>query len=208
MGGILGRLSNHNPRDRRTKMTLRERKAVQATWARFCKDTNNSVTLFIELFTRHPEYKSLFRDFDEVPSSGLSAQPQLVAHAITVEYQLTAMIHYLDDGTLLEGLMRKNAYIHARHRGVFPKQFVNFTQVIKWTLHQKVGDMMSLDAINGWEKFFQMLTSVTKNTFQATMEEANRRRSIGASSIHTTMSQAVSVRTATNVTQSDDLEIT
>ncbi|XP_064488460.1 globin-like [Ornithodoros turicata] len=206
MGGILGTISNHNSGNRRTKMSTRERQAVQKTWARFCKDTNNSVTLFIELFMRHPEYKSLFQYFNEVPSSELSAQPQFVAHAMAVEYQMTAMIHSLDDGTLLETLMRKNAYVHARHRRVLPNHFVNFTQVIKWMLHQKIGDMMSLDAINGWEKFSQMLTSVTKDTFQAPVEEANRRRSIGASTIRTSMSQAEPVRTATNITHSENLE--
>lgn len=158
-----------------TGLLLKEKHAVETTWRKFRENyAENGVSLFVDFFSQYPEYKDLFQDLSLESPSSLPTNPRLVAHALSLVYQVTAMIENLDHPSILTALMRKNALRHTRHEGVTPKHFVNLTKVMKSLFHRKFGSTMTPAAITGWERLFTLLLTITSQVFR---EVATKQRS-------------------------------
>ncbi|KAH7959726.1 hypothetical protein HPB49_013316 [Dermacentor silvarum] len=110
--------------DPRTGLTERERAAILQTWKRFLdahKDYGELI--FLAMFTRHPDYIELFRQFRGKTAAELPGEAQFRAHACAVGYQLSSMVDSVHDSVLLEALIRKNAISHLERPGVHPFHF-------------------------------------------------------------------------------------
>ncbi|KAH7956008.1 hypothetical protein HPB52_005672 [Rhipicephalus sanguineus] len=107
--------------DPRTHMTERERGVVTRTWKSFQgahKDCGELI--FLTMFSRHPDYLQLFRQFRGKIIDELPEDAQFRAHACAVGYQLCSMVDSVSDSVLLEALIRKNAISHLERQGVHP----------------------------------------------------------------------------------------
>lgn len=192
--------------DPHTGMVAKEKNAVRISWSYFHEHyADNGVSLFIELFTRYPEYKLLFPEFENEATPSLSKNPRLAAHGIAVIYQISALVDSLDDTLLLVELLRKNAYSHYNRRGVTAKHFFTLTQVMKHFLQTKLGPaMMNNEANSGWDKIFLLMVQMTKLVYDDLDREAHhwqRRHSVRSSS--SSPSEKTSPRSLRSVVKND-----
>ncbi|XP_064460426.1 globin-like [Ornithodoros turicata] len=151
--------------DPRTSMVHSELCAVHTTWKKF-QEHDKGPGIFMELFTRYPEYKLIFPEFAYMSDEELAIYPRFLAHGVAVVYQVSSFVDTLDDSALLLELMRKNARRHYYRKGVTPMHFFTLTQVIKLFLQQKLGQLMSDEAVSGWDKLFALLIETTKAEYK------------------------------------------
>ncbi|XP_064488515.1 globin-like [Ornithodoros turicata] len=153
-------------------LTASEKAAVKDTWQIFlANSTENSVAVFIELFTQFPKYKELFKDFANVPTEELAKSTKLQAHALAVAYMITAQIESLDNPELSAALVQKNARSHLRRKGVTPAHFENLKKVILECMQKLLGPKLTPDAASGWNKVLTSLVRITTEVFEVDARE-------------------------------------
>lgn len=153
--------------DPRTGLTERERAAILQTWKRFLdahKDYGELI--FLAMFTRHPDYIELFRQFRGKTAAELPGEAQFRAHACAVGYQLSSMVDSVHDSVLLEALIRKNAISHLERPGVHPFHFQSLGLAVIDAMKAKDEKGMTFVAIGAWEKFFTFLLGVTVKVYE------------------------------------------
>ncbi|XP_064487951.1 uncharacterized protein LOC135400146 [Ornithodoros turicata] len=138
-----------------TGLTIREQYSIAETWSAFRRDLpTGSMSAFIVLFSRYPEYKMLFPALRHVPFGELSQDPRLMAHGMAVFYFLSAMVDSLENPDTLVELIRKNSLNHVR-RAVTPHHFDQMAVVIVQVLQDKLRARMTATATTAWQKLFK-----------------------------------------------------
>ncbi|XP_049269957.1 globin [Rhipicephalus sanguineus] len=137
-------------------MTPREKVAVRTVWSAFCKEhPDYGVLLFNAYFLKYPDNIKLFKHFKGKSLRTLSTDPEFSAHCSLVGEEITSIIEALDDVPRVLEILKKNALLHHRLRGVTPAHFTSFGQVVIDVLTANHEDLMTPATDNAWKKFFE-----------------------------------------------------
>ncbi|KAH7932684.1 hypothetical protein HPB49_000938 [Dermacentor silvarum] len=80
-----------------TGLSPRDRNYILDTWILVRRDIrSNSMSLFVALFARYPEYQRMFRTFANVPLQELPRHEVVKAHALIVFYFITNIVEAMD----------------------------------------------------------------------------------------------------------------
>ncbi|XP_075726485.1 cytoglobin-1-like [Rhipicephalus microplus] len=161
--------------DQATGMTEREKQLVLASWNAFTKDRDDyGVQLFDALFVAHPEYLKLFHKFKGETIEEVRKESKFREHGVTIGMQLSNLIEFLDDPDNLIMLVRSNAELHTKIKGVKPKHFKVFSQVIIDVLKTNHRKLMPPEAEQAWVKLFLLMNETIATTFAAGPRSSSR----------------------------------
>ncbi|KAL1430663.1 hypothetical protein MTO96_002269 [Rhipicephalus appendiculatus] len=105
--------------------------AIREAWRSFCNShPDPGAFLFSALLERHPEYQALFKEFRDVPRSGLVNVPFFKTHCTAMAKLLSDVVGTLDKPALLADMVRTNALAHAT-RDVLPLHFESLWQLVE-----------------------------------------------------------------------------
>ncbi|KAL3202711.1 hypothetical protein MRX96_012043 [Rhipicephalus microplus] len=142
-------------------LSERDKGAIREAWRAFCNThPDPGAVLFSALLDRHPEYQALFKEFRDVPKSGLVNVPffKTVTHCSAMAKLLSDVVETLDKPALLAAVVRTNALEHAT-RDVLPLHFES--------LWQLVGTRVGLGAAGAsWEKLLEAMQKITLNVYE------------------------------------------
>ncbi|XP_076087195.1 uncharacterized protein LOC143057712 isoform X2 [Mytilus galloprovincialis] len=145
-----------------TSMTEEDALALNESWAVVWSDKKkNGKTLFIKLFTTHPEAQKMFKDFDGLTIEEMKSSKKLEAHGLSFMYALKSFLDNLDDPDTLEGLVRKNAINHAV-RGVGPKEIMLLLPLFLEQLDETTEDNVTELEKKAWAKLYVVLASISR----------------------------------------------
>ncbi|XP_050029045.2 globin-like [Dermacentor andersoni] len=143
-------------------MTDREKKLVRSSWQRFCDVNHNyGMLLFMGMFTKHPDYLNLFKQFRGRDLRSLHIDHKFRAHASAVGHQLSAMIECLDDPEVLIVLIQKNALSHTT-RNVKPANFEGLFEAVIEEMTASEKSLMKTATVTAWEKLFETVNLITR----------------------------------------------
>ncbi|XP_065280102.1 globin-like [Dermacentor albipictus] len=111
--------------------------------------------LFMCMFTKHPDYLKLFKQFRGRDLRSLPTDPKFRAHASAVGHQLSAMIECLHDPDVLIVLIQKNALSHAT-RNVKPANFEGLFEAVIEEMAASEKSLMKTAPVTAWEKLFDV----------------------------------------------------
>ncbi|KAH6937904.1 hypothetical protein HPB50_005038 [Hyalomma asiaticum] len=166
-------LCSHKPEeeDPVTGLTGTETRMLRNTWHHYCvANRDYAVVIFLSFFIKWPDSKQLFPRFRNRPVGDLPKDPQFRAHAISVSFQLTAMVDCADDAVLLEALIRKNAVAHSGRRGVMPEHFRLLGSTVVEVLQTMDERCMTPAAMIAWKKLFDYMEKITEKVFEEQRE--------------------------------------
>ncbi|CAG2185801.1 unnamed protein product [Mytilus edulis] len=145
-----------------TSMTEEDALAINESWTVVWSDKKkNGKTLFIKLFTTHPEAQKMFKDFDGLTIEEMRSSKKLEAHGLSFMYALKSFLDNLDDPDTLEGLVRKNAINHAT-RGVGPKEIMLLLPLFLELLDEIMEDNITELQKKAWAKLYCVLASISR----------------------------------------------
>lgn len=157
--------------DKATGMTEREKKMVLHSWHTFTKHHQDyGVVVFRAFFKKHPDYIRLFSKFKDKDISTLADDPKFRSHSFTLGMQLNNMIDSLERPDNLHELLVSNAEFHAKIKGVTPKHFEEFGNVLIGVLTDNHAKLMTPPALVAWNKFFHLLNEQIAVAFGAETE--------------------------------------
>ncbi|XP_037525980.1 myoglobin-like [Rhipicephalus sanguineus] len=161
--------------DDATGMTEREKQLVLTSWRAFTKDHHDyGVRLFDALFVAHPEYLKMFHKFKGDTIEEVRKDSKFREHGVTIGMQLNNLIEFLDHPDNLIMLVRSNAEFHTKIKGVKPKHFEVFGQVIIDVLKTEHEKLMPPEAVKAWNKLFALMNETIAATFAAGPRSSSR----------------------------------
>ncbi|XP_037526606.1 extracellular globin-E1-like [Rhipicephalus sanguineus] len=165
-----------NVRDSVTSLTGHDKQVIRDTWLGFKKQLRTgSVTIFVVLFMRHPQYQKLFTIFADEPIGDLPKNPRMLAHALTFAYAITAIVDSLEEPETTKEIVRKVAIAHANRGPDMKTAFEHMGTAVVDTLTEKLGTAMTPTAIAAWKQLFTFIVALSEKTF----EETRRRNDQG-----------------------------
>ncbi|XP_065299346.1 globin-like [Dermacentor albipictus] len=157
-------------RDSVTNLSSHEKQAIRDTWLAFKKQLRTgSVTIFVVLFMRHPEYQKLFTAFADDPASELPKNPRMLAHALTFAYAITAIVDSLEEPETTKEIVRKVAIAHAHRASDMKTAFERMGSTVVDTLVEKLGSSMTPTAVAAWKQLFTFIVATSEKTFEETL---------------------------------------
>ncbi|KAH6923419.1 hypothetical protein HPB50_001058 [Hyalomma asiaticum] len=165
--------------DKATGMTEREKRLVLNSWHAFTKRHHDyGALLFDALFVAHPEYLQLFHKFKGETIEEVRKDPkfryhtnsghiQMREHGVTIGMQVNNMIEYVEHPDNMIMLAKSNAEFHTKIKGVKPKHFEVFGEVIIDVLKSKEEKLMTPEAVEAWTKLFHVFNETIAATFAA-----------------------------------------
>ncbi|KAH8036106.1 hypothetical protein HPB51_017917 [Rhipicephalus microplus] len=123
--------------------------AIREAWRAFCNThPDPGAVLFSALLDRHPEYQALFKQFRDVPRSGLVNVPFFKTHCSAMAKLLSDVVETLDKPALLAVVVRTNALEHAT-RDVLPLHFDSLWRLVETRVGLGAGGA-------SWEKLLEV----------------------------------------------------
>ncbi|KAH6941384.1 hypothetical protein HPB50_017885 [Hyalomma asiaticum] len=154
-------------RDSVTNLSSHEKQVIRDTWLAFKKQLRTgSVTIFVVLFMRYPQYQKLFSAFADEPASELPKNPRMLAHALTFAYAITAIVDSLDEPETTKEIVRKVAIAHANRGSDMKTAFEHMGSAVVDTLIEKLGSTMTPEAIAAWKQLFTFIVALSEKTFE------------------------------------------
>lgn len=97
------------------RLTLDQRELCRACYKHIEKHpVPFGISVMIRLFSTHPQYKNVWRDFREIPDSSLMNAPELRRHAKIYMGGLKLIINSMNDDKKLETVLRGIAQAHVK----------------------------------------------------------------------------------------------
>ncbi|KAL1482000.1 hypothetical protein MTO96_034098 [Rhipicephalus appendiculatus] len=156
-------------RDSVTNLSGHDKQAIRDTWLAFKKQLRTgSVTIFVVLFMRYPQYQKLFTLFADEPVGDLPKNPRMLAHALTFAYTITAIVDSLEEPETAKEIVRKVAIAHAHRSPDMKTAFEHMGTAVVDTLMEKLGSAMTPTAIAAWKQLFAFIVAISENTFEET----------------------------------------
>ncbi|XP_075730727.1 uncharacterized protein LOC142774216 [Rhipicephalus microplus] len=138
--------------------------AIREAWRAFCNThPDPGAVLFSALPDRHPEYQALFKEFRDVPRSGLVNVPFFKTHCSAMAKLLSDVVETLDKPALLAVVVRTNALEHAT-RDVLPLHFESLWQLVETRVG--LGAAGTATAGASWEKLLEAMQEITLNVYE------------------------------------------
>lgn len=154
--------------DSTTGLTAKERLMVQRTWMELMKLGRSAVgvALFMEYFTKYPQYVKHFKAFRDIDLDVLRTHPRLKAHGTTVVNALDVVIDSLEDTDTVVALLEKIGRDHDR-RGLSTPAFADFQSILMMLFEMFLKDSWTLAVQEAWRKALTVVMSTVLSSMNA-----------------------------------------
>ncbi|XP_072043425.1 neuroglobin-like [Amphiura filiformis] len=138
--------------DEATGLSEKHKELLRQTWQVIYSQENRknfASTLFVKLFTVHPEAQSLFRTMKDLNFEQLEQSPKLIAHAYRVLAAIENLITNLDDPEVFVEMLKNIARSHG-DTGVTRKNFEELGPVLVGAMGEILEDKLTPKAQEAW----------------------------------------------------------